>query len=259
MTRQTKTQKDTPPMADYAQQVKEYSAPIDSEFWQNPTGAEVDFDPLKFLYIPDYIETFIMTQLARKVYRYQIDNLSTKAQMTEAVMITMGGLLPGVLLHDHLAWSLNKNIPPINFGTLGIKYYAGPGQPLDEPRIVHPLSIDVTDKVVGVVDDLVDLGGTAKFVANYLVQDKQARKMVLIAPFLKNPNITNSMDVIYFGHVPKDTWIITPREKVETLIKRVPFWRDHGATIQVCDSNLRRIGYPDYLIDIYLRPTYERG
>jgi hypoxanthine phosphoribosyltransferase len=258
MTRQ-KMQKDTPPMADYAQQVKEYNTPIDAEFWQTPIGAEVDFDPLKFLYIPDYIETFIMTQLARKVYRYQIDNLSTKAQMTEAVMITMGGLLPGVLLHDHLAWSLNKNIPPINFGTLGIKYYAGPGQPLDEPRIVHPLSIDVTDKVVGVVDDLVDLGGTAKFVANYLVQEKQARKMVLIAPFLKNPNITNSMDVIYYGHVPKDTWIITPREKVETLIKRVPFWRDHGATIQVCDSNLRRIGYPDYLIDIYLRPTYERG
>lgn len=246
-------------MSDYAQRVQEYARPIDAEFWQNPIGMDVEFDTLKFLYIPDYIETFIMTQLARKVYRYQIDNLSTKAQMTDAVMITMGGLLPGVLLHDHLAWSLNKNIPPINFGTLGIKYYAGPGQPLDEPRIVHPLSIEVTDRVVGVVDDLVDLGGTAKFVSNYLMKDKGARKMVLIAPFLKNPNIASEMDVIYFGHVPKDTWIITPREKVETLIKRVPHWRDNGATMQVCDANLRRIGYPEYLIDIYLRPTYERG
>src|SRR5262249_24004347 len=126
-------------------------------------------------------------------------------------------------------------------------------------RIVHPLSIEVSGKVVGVVDDLVDLGGTAKFVANYLTQEKGARKIVLIAAFLKNPGITNQMSVLYFGQVPKDTWIITPREKVETLIKRVQVWRDNGATMQVCHANLKKIGYPDYLLDIYLRPTYERG
>lgn len=244
---------------EYARQVREIPASIDAEFWQKPQGVAVAFDSLRFLYIPDYIETFVMAQLARQVYRYQIDNISTRSQITDAVMITMGGLLPGVLLHDHLAWTLNKNISPINFGTLGIKYYAGPGQPLDEPRIVHPLSIDVTDKVVGVVDDLVDLGGTARFVAQYLTQERGAAKVVLIAPFLKNPNITETMPAIWYGLVPKDTWIITPREKVETLIKRVPHWRDNGATITLCEENLRAIGYPDYLIDVYLRPTYERG
>jgi hypothetical protein len=86
-----------------------------------------------------------------------------------------------------------------------------------------------------------------------------ARKVVLIAAFLKNQSITNAMDVIWYGKVPKDTWIITPREKVETLIKRVPFWRDNGATIQDCEANLKTIGYPDYMIEIYLRATYERG
>jgi hypoxanthine phosphoribosyltransferase len=245
-------------VADYASQIKEYTS-IHAEFWQAPTGVDVEYDALKFLYIPDAVETFIMTQLARQVYRYQIDNIATKAQITDAVMITMGGLLPGVLLHDHLAWALNKNIPPINFGTLGVKYYAGPGQPLDTPRIVHPLSIEVKDKVIGVVDDLIDLGGTAKFVAEYLIQEKGARKIVLIAAFIKSTSIIDTMEVIYFGRVPKDTWIITPREKVETLVKRVPHWRDNGATIQTCEANLRKIGYPDYLIDIYLRPTYERG
>jgi hypoxanthine-guanine phosphoribosyltransferase len=174
-------------------------------------------------------------------------------------MITMGALLPGVLLHDHLAWTLNKNIPPINFGTLGVKYYAGPGQPLDQPRINHPLSIDVKDKVIGVIEDLVDLGGTAKFVAQYLTEEKGARTIVLIAPYLKSASVINQMNVISFGVVPKDTWIITPREKVETLVKRVPHWRDHGASLAVCEENLRKIGYPSYLIDVYLRPTYERG
>jgi hypothetical protein len=67
------------------------------------------------------------------------------------------------------------------------------------------------------------------------------------------------MEVISYGNVPKDTWLIMPREKVETLIKRVPFWRDHGASLKQCEDTLLRIGYPRYLLDIYVRATYERG
>lgn len=243
----------------YSKQIKEFTGAIDDKFWKNPEGIAVEHDDLKFLYIPDHIETYIMTQIARIVYRYQIDNLSTQKQITTAVMITMGALLPGVLLHDHLAWTLNKNIPVIDFGTLGVKFYAGPGEPLDKPYINRPLSIDVEDKIVGVVEDLVDLGGTANFVHQYLTKEKKARNVVLIAPYLKTTAVMENMDVLYFGHVPKDTWIITPREKVETLIKRVPHWRDKGASMAICENNLRTIGYPQYMIDIYLRPTYERG
>lgn len=246
-------------MTQYQSQVRELTGTIDPEFWKNPHGVEVDHDPLRFLYLPDHVSTFIASQVARQIYRYQINNISTKEQITNAVMITMGGLLPGVLLHDHLAWTLNKNIPIIDFGTLGVKYYAGPGEPLDEPHIIHPLSVDVEGRVVGVVEDLVDLGGTAKFVAQYLQEDHKARKIVLIAPFLKSTEVTEQMTVIHYGYVPKDTWIITPREKVETLVKRVPFWRDQGATLTACEANLLKIGYPQYLVDIYLRPTYERG
>lgn len=235
------------------------SAPIDAEFWRNPQGVAVEYDALKFLYVPDHVLSFVAAQVARQVYRYQIDNICTRQQITHAVMVTMGGLLPGVLLHDHLAWTLNKNIPPIDFGTLGVQYYAGPGQPLDKPRVIRPLSIEVSGRVVGVVDDLVDLGGTAKFVAEYLTEEHGASKIVLIAPFLKSRDVITAMEVIFYGHVPKDTWIIMPREKVETLIKRVPYWRDQGATLEVCQANLRRIGYPPYLLDIYLRAAYERG
>jgi len=246
-------------MAIYDEQVKCYEHGIDPAFWKKPCGVEVDHDPLKFLLIPDHVSSYIAAEIAYKVYRYQIDNIRTKRQITHAVMITMGGLLPGVLLHDHLAWTLNKNIPPIEFGTLGVKYYAGPGQPLDQPRIMHPLSIEVEGRVVGVIEDLVDLGGTAHFVAQHLVEDRKAAGVVLVAPYLKSTNVTESMDVIYYGLVPKDTWIITPRERVETLVKRVPFWRDSGATLEECEANLRRIGYPDYLVEKYLRATYERG
>jgi hypoxanthine phosphoribosyltransferase len=245
-------------MSNYADHIKGLDDQINADFWKNPTGIEVEFDTLKFLYIPDHVMSYIASQLARQVYRYQIDHIATRQQITHAVMITMGGMLPGVLLHDHLAWTLNKNIPAISFGTMGVKYYAGPGEPLDKPRILHELSIDVQEKVVGVIEDLVDLGGTARFVANYLREERGASQIVLIAPYLKS-TVHDGMEVISYGNVPKDTWIIMPREKIETLIKRVPFWRDHGASIKVCEENLLRIGYPRYLLDIYLRATYERG
>jgi hypoxanthine phosphoribosyltransferase len=243
----------------YAEQTKGLDDQIDAEFWQNPTGIEIDFDTLKFLYVPDHVMTYIAAQMARTVYRYQIDHIAPKQQITRAVMITMGGMLPGVLLHDHLAWTLNRNIPPIAFGTMGVKFYAGPGQPLDKPRITHELSIDVNGQVVGVIEDLVDLGGTARFVAKYLKEERGARQIVLIAPFMKSAIAPEDMEVISYGKVPKDTWIIMPREKIETLIKRVPHWRDNGASLKVCEENLLRIGYPRYIIDIYLRATYERG
>lgn len=246
-------------MMTYTDQIKGLDDQIDAEFWKNPTGIDVEFDTLKFLYVPDHVMTFIASQLARMIYRYQIDNIASKQQITHAVMITMGGMLPGVLLHDHLAWTLNKNIPPIAFGTMGVKYYAGPGEPLDQPRILHELSIDVKDRVVGVIEDLVDLGGTARFVARYLTEERGARKIVLIAPYLKTNLSEEGMEVIWYGKVPKDTWIIMPREKIETLVKRVPHWRDAGATLKVCEENLLKIGYPRYMIDIYLRATYERG
>jgi len=246
-------------MTSYAEHVSEPGDRIDAEFWKQPTGIEVECDLLKFLYVPDHVMTFITAQMARMVYRYQVDNIATRQQITHAVMITMGGMLPGVLLHDHLAWTLNKNIPPIAFGTLGVKFYAGPGQPLDAPQILHPLSIDVAGQVVGVIEDLVDLGGTARFVAQHLRDERAARKIILIAPYLKSRILVEEMDVISYGMVPKDTWIIMPREKVETLIKRVPFWRNAGASLSTCEENLLRIGYPHYLVDIYLRATYERG
>ncbi len=246
-------------MTNYTEQTRGMDDQIDDEFWKNPTGTEVDFDTLKFLYVPDHVMTFIASQLARAIYRYQIDNIATKQQISHAVMITMGGMLPGVLLHDHLAWTINKNIPPIAFGTMGVKYYAGPGEPLDQPRILHELSINVTDRVVGVIEDLVDLGGTARFVARYLKEERGARKIVLIAPYLKTTISEEEMEVIWYGKVPKDTWIIMPREKIETLVKRVPHWRDAGASLKQCEDNLLRIGYPRYMIDIYLRATYERG
>ncbi len=231
-------------------------AGCDIEYWRNPAGCNVAFDELKFLYIPDQVQAHMVADLAGKVFTWQKAHHASGDQITQAVIVTMGGMLPGVLLHDHLAWHPDPDIPAVEFGTLGVKYYAGPAQPLDRPIIVQDVTINVRDKVVGVVEDLVDLGGTARFVAEYLA-NHGARTTVLIAPWLKTREVLSAMPVINFGFVPADTWIIMPRERVETLIKRVPHWRARGASLADCVENLRTIGYPDYLIEQYLSAAFE--
>lgn len=227
----------------------------DLTFWQRPQGTSVPFDDLKFLYVTDDAEALMVADLARQVFQYQVNVTDPRLAISKAVMITMGGLLPGVLLHDHLSYNPDARIPDVEFGTLGVQCYAGPGQPLAEPRIVQNLTIDVQGHTVAVIEDLVDLGGTARFVSKYLRQHG-AYEVVLIAPYLKNTLIKDDLTVISFGIVPKDTWIITPRERVETLVKRVPYWRDHGASRSECERNLYAIGYARYLIDLYLPLVY---
>lgn len=241
----------------YADQLKSLDEAIDVNFWRNPEGVGVPHDPLKFLYIPDQVEALIVAELARSVYEYQIQQLGTEQPITKAVMITMGGLLPGVLLHDHLAWNPDKRVPTVEFGTLGVQCYLGPGQPLDTPRVIQELTVDVKGHTVAVVEDLVDLGGTARFVSKHLLE-RGARGVVLIAPYLKSTDVKNEMEVLSFGFVPPHTWIITPRERVETLIKRVPYWKSKGASQTDCAANLSAIGYPCYLIDLYLPSAFNQ-
>jgi hypoxanthine phosphoribosyltransferase len=221
-------------------------------YWRNPEGVAIQGDPLRFLYIPDEAEHMMVSWLAQEMFAYQRAHRHDGRQITKAVMITMGALLPGVLLHDAVTWGSFPDLPEVEFGTFGVKFYHGPGQPLAQPRIIQPLSIDVRDHVVAIVEDLADLGRTAQYVQDVLCSEQYgARETVLIAPYKKSKTTVFSMDVIAFGIVPADTWIITPRERIETMIKRVPYWVQQGLSQEACVQNLREIGYPEYLIEYW--------
>jgi hypoxanthine phosphoribosyltransferase len=176
------------------------------------------------------------------------------------VMITMGALLPGVLLHDYITYATHDALPPVEFGTFGVRFYHGPGQPLPQPEIIQPLSIAVRGQIVGIVEDLADLGRTAKYVQSVLISEKYgAQETLLIAPYRKSATANFNMETITFGVVPSDTWIITPRERVETMMKRVPYWAEQGATRQACYANLVKIGYPPYLIEDWFEVAWDRS
>jgi hypoxanthine phosphoribosyltransferase len=232
---------------------------IDLEPWRFPRGAVVPGDSLSFLLIPNDVEAAIVFDLARRVHEYQRRHVGTAAQITKAVMVTMGGLLPGVLLYDHMVQGIGDGIPQIEFGTIGVSLYEGPGQRLEKPVVVQDTSIAVTGATVLVIDDLGDYGGTMDFVVS-IVREKGAHQVLTLELYTKPAAKKARPATFSFGEVPQDTWIITPRERVETLMKRVPVWKQRGASMEECWRRLvELIGYPTSLVDYYLPLAYAKA
>ncbi|MEZ5569994.1 MAG: phosphoribosyltransferase family protein [Halioglobus sp.] len=236
-------------MSTYQAQVRCAAADIDPAFWRQPRGVQVPDDDLRFLLVPDAVESLAVAALAQQVQAYQ---RTAEHPVTCALMATMGGMLPGILLHDHLAHGLEPGAPDIAFGTIGVSLYKGPDERHAEPRVTQAVSVDILKQTVLVIDDLGDRGGTLKFLTSHLQQAGAARVLSLVV-YMKPQAMQVSPADFYFGEVAQDTWIITPRETVETLRKRVPVWVSRGADERECRRRLvELIGYPPWLVERYL-------
>lgn len=246
-------------MSTYDEQVDTLQKGMDLDFWRNPEGVAIPDDDLSFLYIPDAVESAAMFELAKQVHAYQKEHANSPEQITSALMVTMGGLLPSVLLFDHLVEGRLAGVPKIDFGTIGVSLYKGPGERYDKPLVQHGISIPVSGRSVLVIDDLADYGGTMSFLKSY-VAESGARKVLSLAMYTK-PAADRTCPIDFsFGHTPQDTWIITPRERVETLVKRVPAWKEKGASEKDCQHRLvELIGYPQDLVDYYLPLIYREA
>lgn len=243
-------------MSTYAHQVRCAAADIDIDFWREPEGVTVPDDELSFLLVPDAVESMAVFELAQQVHRFQQAQSDGGAPITRALMATMGGMLPGILLYDHLAKGRLPDAPRIDFGTIGVSLYKGPNERHDSPQVQHDISIPVQDEVVLVIDDLGDRGGTMQFLTRYIAE-KGARQVLTLAIYMKPQAMRTCPADFYFGEVAQDTWIITPRECVETLVKRVPVWRERGANRHECRRRLVDvIGYPAAMADYYLEQIF---
>lgn len=244
-------------MNTYLQQVNCHPDEIDIEFWKSPSGVSVADDELRFLLIPDAVEAAATFELAKQVRHYQDSHVESGEQINKALIVTMGGMLPGVLLFDHLVEGRTPNVPKIEFGTIGVSLYKGPGVRYENPLVQHGISIQVSGATVLIIDDLGDCGGTMQFLTKY-IHDSGARRVLNLAMYMKPVAKQTCAADFWFGETPQDTWIITPRERVETMVKRVPVWKQRGANEQECHRRLVNvIGYEKQLVEYYLPKVYK--
>lgn len=243
-------------MSNYHHQIHCPSNEIDLAFWQAPEGVAVPDDELSFLLVPDAVEALAVFDLSQQVHQYQQQQSPGGDAITSALMATMGGMLPGILLYDHLVGGRTPGVPRIEFGTIGVSLYKGPGERHENPRVQQDISIPIRDKTVLVIDDLGDRGGTLRFLKEY-IEGKGARRVLTLALYMKPEAIRVCPADFHFGEVHQDTWIITPRETVETMAKRVPVWKERGADQSECYRRLvELIGYPRQMVDYYLGGIY---
>jgi hypoxanthine phosphoribosyltransferase len=237
-------------MSIYQQQIRGLAEDIDLQFWKAPEGVAVPDDELSFLLVPDAVEAMAIFELSLQVHRYQ--QQQTDNPITCALMATMGGMLPGILLFDHLVQGRPAATPRIKFGTVGVSLYKGPNERYESPLVQQEISIPIANETVLVIDDLGDRGGTMKFLSEYIA-GQGARQVLTLAVYMKPMAMAACPADFFFGELRQDTWIITPRELVETMIKRVPVWRERGANQQECHRRLVDIiGYPQPIVDHYL-------
>jgi hypoxanthine phosphoribosyltransferase len=236
----------------YLQQIQCGPSEINLDFWRAPEGVSVPDDELRFLLVPSAVESMAAFVLSQQVHRFQLAQTKESSAITCALMATMGGMLPGILLYDHLVKGRPAGTPRMEFGTIGVSLYKGPNERYEQPLVQQDVSIPVRDQTVLIIDDLGDRGGTLQFLTQQIT-DKGARKVLTLAIYMKPKAIAVCPADFSFGEVAQDTWIITPRETVETIIKRVPVWRERGANQVECRRRLVDvIGYPPQLADYYL-------
>ena len=89
-------------MNTYHQQLHCPANEIDINFWKAPEGVAIPDDELTFLLVPDAVEAMAVFELAQQVHRHQQSQSAQGNAITRALMATMGGMLPGILLYDHL-------------------------------------------------------------------------------------------------------------------------------------------------------------
>ncbi|MEZ5501456.1 MAG: hypothetical protein R3E50_01925 [Halioglobus sp.] len=246
-------------MSNYLHQIHCRASEIDIDFWRAPQGVAVPDDELNFLLVPDAVEAIAVFELSQQVHRYQQAQVAGGAPITRALMATMGGMLPGILLYDHLAKGRPAGTPRIEFGTIGVSLYKGPNERHDSPQVQQDMSIPVRDAVVLVIDDLGDRGGTMQFLTRHIM-DQGAQRVLTLALYMKPVAMRACPATFFFGELEQDTWIITPREYVETMIKRVPLWRERGADQRECCRRLVEvIGYPPAIANYYLPRIFASG
>jgi len=131
--------------------------------------------------------------------------------------ITASGVVPHVILAIlrggyFIAKLLSDYLGIENLATIEIKFYKGIGERAERPVVVQPITMDLRDRVVMVVDDVADSGRTLQVAAD-MARLRGAKEVYTAALFYKPWSII--MPDFFVSKT--DKWIVFPWEIGETL------------------------------------------
>jgi hypoxanthine phosphoribosyltransferase len=147
---------------------------------------------------PSWDEIYdLMVSLGRKIKE-------SKFKPDVIVGVSRGGWPPARIMSDLL------NNP--NLANMKVEFYKDIGVPSKSPRITQPVTSDVQNKKVLVVDDVADSGLSLRAVRNHL--RRKGTEEIRVCTIYYKPHSIYIPD--YFAK-RTSSWIIFPWERVETI------------------------------------------
>lgn len=158
--------------------------------------------------------------------------------------IMRGGWIPARILLDYL------NIPTL--ATIEIKFYKGIGETRERPIIIHPLVVDIRNKRVLIVDDVVDTGKSMS-IAIEMAKLGGAYSIKTAALVVKPWSI---LEPDYYA-MKSDKWIVFPweiRETIENILEleKEKITRDNIEYLSRKYSTLLRVSIEDVKLALNL-------
>jgi len=143
------------------------------------------------------------------------------------VGVSRGGWVPGRILSDMLANTHTANIK--------IEFYVGIGKTGGKPIVTQPISEDITNKKILVVDDVADTGESL-LVALEHVREKGAGEVRTVTLYHK-PHSKFKPD--FFAETTSN-WIIFPWERVEATKLLIQEAKAQGRSPETVRETLRK-------------------
>ena len=151
------------------------------------------------------------------------------------VGISRGGLIPARVLSDLLE---NPHITSV-----GAEYYVGVCETKSEPLLTQQSLVNVFDKRVLLVDDVVDTGKSVVLIRDHLYQ--QGLREIRILTLYCKPWSTVQPD---FCSRKTSDWIVFPWEIRETLTKLAKKGTESNGSVETAANRLVRSGIDKALV-----------
>jgi hypoxanthine phosphoribosyltransferase len=156
------------------------------------------------------------------------------------VGISRGGWFPARILSDLL------DNPYIT--SVGAAFYVGLYETNRKPRLTQPITVDVSDRRILLVDDVVDSGKSAVLIKKHLSQ-QGAKDTKLLTLYYKPWSVVKPD---FYGKETSD-WVVFPWEVKETLAKLAKKCKTTNEPFEDAVSNLIKSGVSKELVERFLK------
>lgn len=177
-----------------------------------------------------------MNQLAFLIAK---DILQTGKKIDRIVTLAKGG------------WPMTRSMVDFlqvrKVASIGVKFYKGINERLEEPRIYQQLPVPIGEETVLLFDDVADTGESLKFVKKHL--ESLGVKEVITATLFYKPHSSVKPD--YFGHETTG-WIIFPYDAVEAIYMFKDQWQEKGFSEKEIVERFMQLGARKEWLELYL-------